>query len=270
MMPSLSGVNFSFNPFKDGIAKGILIAFNVIKGYNSSFLKLIRRVESEGGVLRPATADETGYFWTRSFSPFSNFSEWDLGKTYERKYTCKIVNGVFPYFETKYYKSIQDSNINNPPETSPLWWEEIEGFETITSYPSSYANVNCFLTMGVAGIITFNDYVIADIWKVNNPGGALEDLTLVTHKADEGNFYFDLLPGYYKYRFRTKAQGSNSDSYISLSVVRGDNNIEFGQKIRVFKSDFSDLAPYGTTPLTAALAYEGRLTSDTFLGGVPE
>ena len=236
------------------IYKDDVFEYQITKDYDYSYSKSL----SGTGFLALETniSDVSGYFWIRNTPALYLSPAYVAGTTY-------ATDDRVQYDEEAYY-SIQDANTGNQPDISPLWWRLVEDANLITTFKNFYAYLNI-------GVYSGPDNVHIWLWKVTwdeNQDEVLElkheyelnSPTSVTYTTTED-------PGYYKWRVYVAAIGARKSNTGRIKVKRGANDVDIGDRLRVFDADFKELLPEGGTNVTVAIAKAGRLSTDDFYGG---
>jgi hypothetical protein len=215
-------------------------------------------VKASGSFFGGSARNNEGYFWIRNNPNYFKTSDYNPLTTYTVKLRVA--------YDGKVYESLTDGNIDNTPDSSPDEWRLIpDGVDS----GSSFYNINFRATIG-GSVNSDDDYYEYTLWSVSWDGNGDEVLTQEYYNKEDlssSSIRMSYPAGYYKYKLRSSSQGASSDTRSWIFVKRYANDIEIGKPIRVFTSDFKELKAQNTTPITAALAKAGRLTTDDYYGG---
>lgn len=241
----------------DYISKDSIFEYMATKDYEKRFTNSVA-----GAFFTQNTKEHEEYFWIRNDMTKYQSTAWDIGTTYALDSRIHVGDEV--------WYSVQNGNVGHDPQVDDgTWWRAVDN-PTVTT--SILDNIKLYTSFhGIPEI--FKDYVEFQIWKVTWPTGT-EVLTLlydVTHQQSIGvnsfTDYYSVSPGYYKIRSFVSSKGSNSSSATTLYTKPYANDMMIDKTIRVFNSDYKDLANYGDNEVTTELAKTGRMSSDDYFGG---
>ena len=215
-------------------------------------------VSTSGTLLGATFKNLEGYFWIRNNYLFNETTVWDSGVTYTVKLRVT--------YDSKVWQSLQGSNLNKEPGVEDAYWREVENGVALTTFN------NIQYSASFRGIAGSTDYLIFTLWKVTWDGNQDEILTQVhldTVNQSDGTHSFSIqkIAGYYKYKLRVASKGAASTTTGRIKAKKSANDLDIGDRIRVFDSDFEELLTEGATNVTVAIAKSGRLSTDDFYGG---
>ena len=242
-----------------GIQKDSIIYKDDIHEYHvSAGFETIDSVSINGKILIPQTTTKTGYFWIRNNYLYNESAAWNSGTTYAVKIRVD--------YDSKVYESLQGSNLNKEPGVETAYWREVENGVSLTTFN----NIN--YSASFKGTWSTSDYLTFTLWKVTWDGNQDEILTQVqldTVYQSDGTHSFSVqeVAGYYKYSLKVSSKGGVSRTTGTIKAKRSANDLDIGDRLRVFSADFKELETEGATNVTVALAKSGRLSTNDFYGG---
>lgn len=126
-------------------------------------------------------------------------AQWDSSTIYEQ-------NAV-TYHGQHIYISLQPSNANHPPDTSPLWWEQLSTFRHVKQHATEWVDCNNFIDQKLGDTVGGN--------VVHNLGKSLEDLDVWIYIRNDGD-----------------QVGSNAPYLLARSSYATDNSTNMGLLIQ--------------------------------------